>query len=67
MIKLNNLRKDYKSGNNTTTIVDISHLQFDKGAKVTVMFATLACDKVSSYTPPYGSTVNGRFNYSNMA
>ncbi|MBC8369932.1 MAG: ABC transporter ATP-binding protein [Planctomycetes bacterium] len=40
MIKLNNLRKDYKSGNNTTTIVDISHLQFDKGAKVALVGAS---------------------------
>ena len=40
MIKLNNVRKDYRSGNNTTTIVDVDELNISAGEKVAIVGAS---------------------------
>ena len=40
MIKLNNVRKDYRSGNNTTTIVDVEELNISAGEKVAIVGAS---------------------------
>jgi putative ABC transport system ATP-binding protein len=40
MIKLNNVRKDYRSGNNTTTIVDVDELNISTGEKIAIVGAS---------------------------
>ena len=40
MIKLNNVRKDYRSGNNTTTIVDVDELNISAGEKIAIVGAS---------------------------
>jgi ABC-type lipoprotein export system ATPase subunit len=40
MIKLNNVRKDYQSGNNTTTIVDVDELSVSAGEKIAIVGAS---------------------------
>ena len=40
MIKLNNVRKDYRSGNNTTTIVDVGELNISTGEKIAIVGAS---------------------------
>jgi putative ABC transport system ATP-binding protein len=40
MIKLNNVRKDYRSGNNTTTIVDVEELNISAGEKIAIVGAS---------------------------
>jgi len=40
MIKLNNVRKDYLSGNNTTTIVDVDELNISAGEKIAIVGAS---------------------------
>ena len=40
MIKLNNVRKDYRSGTNTTTIVDVDELNISAGEKVAIVGAS---------------------------
>ena len=40
MIKLNNVRKDYRSGNNTTTIVDVDELSVSAGEKIAIVGAS---------------------------
>jgi putative ABC transport system ATP-binding protein len=40
MIKLNNVRKDYRSGNNTSTIVDVDELNISAGEKVAIVGAS---------------------------
>jgi ABC-type lipoprotein export system ATPase subunit len=40
MIKLNNVRKDYLSGNNTTTVVDVAELNISAGEKVAIVGAS---------------------------
>ena len=40
MIKLNNVRKDYRSGNNITTIVDVDELNISTGEKIAIVGAS---------------------------
>lgn len=40
MIKLNNVRKDYRSGNNITTIVDVDELNISAGEKIAIVGAS---------------------------